>query len=91
MCTDFAAHGRRGLSSREKHWIAPVLLAAVQRSPWLRPATCRLRGRRQDSRSARLVLQKAKATVQERHTTPHSRKLNTSRQGGIPTAGGYPV
>ena len=29
-----------GLSSREQRWIAPVLLAAVQPSPWLRPATC---------------------------------------------------
>ena len=38
MCADFAAHGRPGLSNRECHWIAPVLLAAVQPSPWLRPA-----------------------------------------------------
>ena len=33
MCADFAAHGRPGLSNRECHWIAPVLLAAVQPSP----------------------------------------------------------
>ena len=39
MCADFAAHGRPGLSNRECHWIAPVLLAAVQPGPWLRPAT----------------------------------------------------
>ena len=38
-CADFAAHGRPGLSNRECHWIAPVLLAAVQPGPWLRPAT----------------------------------------------------
>ena len=38
LCADFAAHGP-GLSNRECHWIAPVLLPAVQPSPWLRPAT----------------------------------------------------
>ena len=38
MCADFAAHGRPGLSNRECHWIAPVLLATVQPGPWLRPA-----------------------------------------------------
>ena len=37
MCADFAAHGRP-LSNRECHWIAPVLLAAVQPGPWFRPA-----------------------------------------------------
>ena len=30
--------GRPGLSNRECHWIAPVLLAAVQPGLWLRPA-----------------------------------------------------
>ena len=39
MCTVFAALERPRLSSREQHWIALVLPAAVQRSPWLRPAT----------------------------------------------------
>ena len=38
MCADFAAHGRPGLSNRECHWIAPVLLAAVRPGPWLRRA-----------------------------------------------------
>ena len=36
-----AARGRPRLSYRERHWIAPVRLAAAQSSPWLWPATYR--------------------------------------------------
>ena len=40
MKADFVAGVPRAVCSREQCWIAPVLLAAVQPSPWLRPATC---------------------------------------------------
>ena len=36
MCAGFAARGRSGQQGRELHWSAPVKLAAVQSSPWLR-------------------------------------------------------
>ena len=39
LIADFAARRRPRLSSREQLWIASALLAAVQPSPWLQPAT----------------------------------------------------
>ena len=36
ICAGFAARGRSGQQGRELHWSAPVKLAAVQSSPWLR-------------------------------------------------------
>ena len=74
MCAGFAAHGRSGQHGRELHWSAPVKLAAVQSSPWLRA------GPTSPSKHPHDNQDKRPTNTQPRNNNPKDRSAKTEKR-----------
>ena len=80
MWAGFAALGRSRLNSRKHNWTAPVVLTAVQPSPWLyRESTAPLEKTQKQNRARRAPPNTAKERA-TRLTTPNNKRIHRGKK-----------